>query len=397
MLYAFYVLVALLIAQGAFSLIEGLQFRAFARRALRETDGDFTPKATIIAPCKGLDCDLEQNVRALFNLDYPDYDIVFAIASGDDPSRPLLDHAIAEHPERRAELIVAGFSDERSEKVNNLLAALRYVSPLTEALVFVDLDAGVTPVWLRALVSPLGQPRIGATTGYRWYLPRRGGFWSSMLSAWNGSVATTLGDHGRNFAWGGSTGILRETFDRIGVENLWKSAVSDDYTLTRAVQRAGLRVSFQPRCLVASREYASLASLLEFTTRQVTITRVYRPAVWWTGFASHVLFCAGFFGGFAVAMSRVFRGDSAAALLVMLAIVYLLGSIKGWLRIVAATEVLSGMAGEVKRLWWMFCLLWPLVSVLFLCNFVGSAGTRRIVWRGVSYEMRSSSETRVVR
>ncbi|HEV8484247.1 MAG TPA: glycosyltransferase [Blastocatellia bacterium] len=397
MLYASYVLIALLIAQGAFSLIEGLQFRAFVRRALREAAGDFTPKATIIAPCKGLDCDLEANVRALFNLDYPDYDIIFAIASADDPSRPLLDQVIADHPERPAEVVVAGLSDERSEKVNNLLAALKHVGLLTEALIFVDLDARVTPAWLRALVSPLDQTRVGAATGYRWYFARQGGFWSSMLSAWNGSVATTLGDHGRNFAWGGSTGIMRETFDRIGVEDLWKGAVSDDYSLTRAVQRAGLRVTFQPRCLVASPERASLASLLEFTTRQVTITRVYRPAVWWTGFASHLLFCAGFFGGFAIAMSRAFRGDSATGLLAMLGVIYILGSIKGWLRIVSAAEVLSGIAGELKGLWWMFCLLWPLVSVLFLCNFVGSAVTRRIVWRGVSYEMRSSSETRVVR
>ena len=397
MLYAFYVLIALLIAQGAFSLIEGLQFRAFVRRALSEVDGEFTPKASIIAPCKGLDRDLEENVRALFSLDYPDYDIVFAIASINDISRPLLEQVIAEHPERRACVIVAGLSDERSEKVNNLLAALKHLDPIIEALIFVDLDARVTPGWLRALVSALDDPRVGAATGYRWYLPRKSGFWSALLSAWNGSVATTLGDHQRNFAWGGSTAILHETFDRIGVEKLWKGAVSDDYALTRAVQRAGLRVSFQPRCLVASREQASLASLLEFTTRQVTITRVYRPAVWWTGFASHLLFCAGFFGGFAATMGRVVGGDSAAGLLGLLFIVYLLGSIKGWLRVVSAAEALPGSAGEIKQLCWMFCLLWPLVSVLFLCNFCGSLLTRRIVWRGVSYEMRSASETRVVR
>ena len=397
MLYAFYVIIALLIAQGAFSLIEGLQFRAFVRRAMSEADGEFTPKATIIAPCKGLDADLEENVRALFDLDYPDYDIVFAIASSDDFSRPLLEQAIVEHPERRASIVVAGLNEERSEKVNNLLCALKHVGPLTKALIFVDLDARVTRSWLRSIVSPLADPRVGATTGYRWYLPERGGFWSSMLSAWNGSVATTLGDHGRNFAWGGSTGIMLETFDRIGVKEFWARAVSDDYALTHAVQRGGLRVSFQPRCLVASRENASLASLLEFTTRQVTITRVYRPRVWWTGFVSHLLFCAGFFGGLAVALSRVVGGYSATVLLALLSIAYLLGSIKGWLRVFSAAEALAGSAGEIKRLWWVFCLLWPLVSVLFLCNFFRSSLTRRIVWRGVSYEMRSPSETRVLR
>ena len=397
MVYAFYVVIALLVAQGAFSLIEGLQFRAFVRRALREPAGEFTPKAVIIAPCKGLDLDLEENVGALFDLDYPDYQIIFAIALPDDPSRPLLERAMAERPDRPSCVIVAGLSGERSEKVNNLLVALNKVDPDRKALIFVDLDAKVTSDWLRALVSPLGDSRVGAATGYRWYLPRQGGFWSSLLSAWNGSVATTLGDHGRNFAWGGGTGILRETFDRIGVENLWKGAVSDDYALTRAVQRAGLRVSFQPRCLVASRERSSLASLLEFTTRQVTITRVYRPAVWWTGFASHLLFCAGFFGGFALAMNRAVIGHSTAGLLAMLAIIYILGSMKGMLRIESASRVLSGVAREVKRLWWMFCLLWPLVSILFLWNFVASSLRRRIVWRGVAYEMRSPSETRVVR
>jgi ceramide glucosyltransferase len=397
MLYALYVLITLLIAQGAYSLIEGLQFRAFVRRILSQPERYFTPKATIIAPCKGLDCDLEENVRALFNLDYPDYEIIFALGSTDDPSRQLLDRLIREHAGRRASVIVAGLSDERSEKVNNLLAALKHVSALTEALIFVDLDARVTPIWLRALVSPLSDPRVGAATGYRWYLPRQGGFWSSLLSAWNGSVATTLGDHGRNFAWGGSTAILRQTFNRIGVERVWKGAVSDDYALTRAVQQAGLRISFQPRCLLASREQASLASLLEFTTRQVTITRVYRPNVWWAGFASHLLFCAGSFGGFAVALSRMFRGDSAGLLLAMLLIIYILGSIKGLLRIASAGEALPGDVSEINKLWWMFCLLWPMVSILFLSNFLASAVTRRIVWRGVSYEMRSPSETRVRR
>jgi hypothetical protein len=93
----------------------------------------------------------------------------------------------------------------------------------------------------------------------------------------------------------------------------------------------------------------------------------------------------------------VIESDPAGVLAGMLLIIYILGSIKGWLRISSAAEALSGNAGEIRRLWWMFCLLWPLVSVLFLYNFFASAVTRRIVWRGVSYEMRSASETRVAR
>jgi hypothetical protein len=399
MLYAFYVLVALLVAQGVFSLLEGIQFRSFVRRSIRESaGGPFKPRTMIVAPCKGVHCGLEENVRALFALDYPNYEIVFTIAQSEDPSRPIIERLLNEYPAVRARIVVAGRSGRRGEKVNNLLAALQCASPETEAHVFVDLDARVAPDWLESLVAPLVDPRVGASTGYRWYVPDRGSFWSALLSAWNGSVATTLGDHGRNFAWGGSTAILRETFDRIGVRERWEGVVSDDYALTSAVEDAGLRVRFEPKCLVpSSEEDVTLRSLIEFTTRQVIITRVYRPAVWWTGLISHLLFNAGFFGGMAFVVIRASSGGVVVSPIVALAVIYALGSIKGWLRIESAAEALSDKGPAIRRLWWMFCVLWPLVSMLFLYNFVRSAMTRRISWRGVSYEMKSSSETTVIR
>jgi ceramide glucosyltransferase len=398
MSYIFYVLAALLIAQGVFSLIEGIHFRSFVRRSLRKSaQVTFAPASMIIAPCKGVDRGLEENVRALFALDYPNYEIVFAIASSDDPCRPLIERLIDEHPASRARIVVAGQSSRRGEKVNNLMAAVESAGPDIKALVFVDLDARVPVDWLKRLVAPLVDGRVGASTGYRWYVPERGGFWSALLSAWNGSVATTLGDHRRNFAWGGSTAILRETFDTIGVRERWKEAVSDDYALTSAVQDAGLRVTFEPSCMVPSLEDATLKSLIEFTTRQVTITRVYRPMVWWTGLISHLMFNAGFFGGIALVVSRALSGSVAVAALVALAVIFALGSIKGWLRIDSAAAAVQEAGPAITQLWWMFCLLWPLVSVLFLYNFFVSSMTRRITWRGVVYEMKSPSKTIVIR
>ena len=323
-----------MIAQGVFSLIEGIHFRSFVRRSLRESvPGSYMPTCMVIAPCKGVDRGLEENVRALFALDYPNYEVVFAIASSDDPCRSKVERVIDEHPANRARIVVAGRSTRRGEKVTNLLAAIAAASPDTEALVFVDLDARVPAGWLKSLVAPLVDGRVGASTGYRWYVPESGGFWSALLSAWNGSVATTLGDHRRTFAWGGSTAILRATFDRIGVRGRWEDAVSDDYALTSAVQDAGLRVRFEPRCLVPSLEEATFKSLIEFTTRQVIITRVYRPAVWWTGLISHLLFNAGFFGGIALAISRALGGNVPVTALIGLSVIFILGSVKGWLRI----------------------------------------------------------------
>lgn len=395
--YFFYIFAALLIIQGLFSLIEGIQFRAFVSRSLREPVGSFTPRASIIAPCKGVEPELEENLDALFAQDYTAYEIIFAIASGEDAARPAIEKVMARHPRVASRLVIAKPDDRRSEKISNLLSALDSVAAKSEALVFVDSDARAHKDWLRALVAPLSDSRVGAATGYRWYLPERGGLWSAALSAWNGSVATTLGDHGRNFAWGGATAILRKTFERTGIRDRWQSAVSDDYALTRALQDARMQISFVPRCLMQSREDVNLGKLMEFTTRQVIITRVYRPRMWWVGLISNLLFAAVFFGGIGLVLSRMLHGDHAALPLLMLAMIYSLGSIKGALRLFAARDALPSAREEIMRLWWMFCLLWPMVSLIFLYNFIKSGTTRRIYWRGVCYEMRSPTETIVGR
>jgi ceramide glucosyltransferase len=395
-IYVFYVLAALLIVQGLLSLLEGIRFRAFIHRSLKEPAGSFTPKVAIIAPCKGVDNGLAENLDALFNQDYPDFEIIFAIASKDDAARPVIERAKARHPEVASRLVIASSSNHRSQKISNLLSALDAVGAQSEALVFVDSDARAHKGWLRALVAPLTDRSVGAATGYRWYLPDRGGLWSALLSAWNGSVATTLGDHNRNFAWGGATAILRDTFERIDIGQRWQGAVSDDYALTRAIGDARMRISFVPRCLMPSREDVSLGELLEFTTRQVIITRVYRPRTWWVGLISNSLFAAGFFGGIAYALGRVIGGEAAGLLVVMLATIYVLGSLKGALRMIAAGEGIGSARNCVTGLWWMFCLLWPIVSLVFVYNFVKSATTRRIHWRGVCYEMVSPTRTLIV-
>jgi cellulose synthase/poly-beta-1,6-N-acetylglucosamine synthase-like glycosyltransferase len=423
----FLLLAAILILQGLLSLAEGVAYHAYVRRSISTDAGGAAPRASIIAPCKGLEPGFEASLAALFDQHYPDYEIIFALASEDDPAKAAIARMMQSRPDRTSKLVIAAPSDKRSEKINNLLAAIEQADPSSKVLVFVDSDVLADRDWLRNLVGPLADPAVGASTGYRWYLPPGGtrgtgrrvsaspplrvAFWSHLLSAWNGSVATTLGNHGRNFAWGGSTAIRRETFDRIGVAVRWENAVSDDYVLTRAVQDAGLRIRFVPRCLMVTRESATFKSLLEFTTRQIIITRVYRPAAWWVGLISHGLFALGFFGGLGMLLIRlgvglwrhgalglnaeIFAGR-IMALAAALIVIYILGSLKGALRLRAVSIALKDVRKEITESWVAFCVLWPAVSLLFLYNFLKSSTTRRITWRGVCYELVSDSETKIV-
>ncbi len=404
MLAVFYILAALLIVQGIFSLIEGARFLAYVKREMGSPNGNFTPKVTIIAPCKNLDPSLEENLAALFKQDYPDYEIIFIVASPGDPARAVIQKVMADNPARPARLVIAGKARGRSEKVNNLLAAVADARIDSAAYATVDSDARVHTLWLRRLVAPLADEKVGASTGYRWYLPadspaqpsKARGFWQALLSAWNGSIATGLGPHRRNFAWGGSTAILKSNFERLKIADRWRHALSDDYALTSGVQAAGKHIHFVPDCLLVSRDDMGPSALFEFTTRQIIITRVYNPKLWWTGMVSHALFCSTFFGGIVLALAQTVKGHESLLIWIMLALIYALGSAKGWLRLAGAKEALPSLTSEIDRLWWMFILLWPLVAALFFYNFTRSATTREIDWRGTRYEMRSATETIVI-
>src|SRR5207249_11787375 len=119
----------------------------------------------------------------------------------------------------------------------------------------------------------------------------RGNLPTALLAAWNAPVATRLDEKGKNFCWGGGTAIRRSIFEQSGFMDAWRNSVSDDYSLTRALQRANRSIVFIPECLTLSNVETDLEGLLEFTTRQVLITRVYAGNVWWTAAATHLLYC----------------------------------------------------------------------------------------------------------
>ena len=391
----FCALAFLLLLQSFVALLAGLRL---ARHAWRDPSSRFEryhPKVAIIVPCKGLDHGFEENIRALFAQDYRDYELIFVTESESDPAYDVLTRLIHESHRGAAWLVAAGESQNCGQKVHNLRAALNTLNAVdrrAEVIVFADSDARPTINWLGELVTPLGDNRVGATTGFRWYLPIRGGFWSRLLSVWNASTLTLLGEHS-SLAWGGATAIRRENFDRLGIKQKWEGAVSDDYVLAKTVLAAGQRIEFVPPCLMASQSDVSLRELLEFTTRQIRITRVYAPRLWWLALVSHTLYNFTFWGSLAWLAIKGFssgRGDTLASILIG---IFALGTMSGWLRAAVASHSLAAHRQQLRKLQWAYVLLGPLVSILYLYNLLASVVTRRIVWRGIGYEMLSPSKT----
>ncbi|MFN2512024.1 MAG: glycosyltransferase family 2 protein [Pyrinomonadaceae bacterium] len=403
----FYFFAAIVIWLGILSLRGGQRFAQYFRLDPARPLPDFTPFVSVIAPTRGLNQGLHENLAALFQQEYTDYEIIFVTDDERDASLRVIEEvkrsvASANRPSTdqkvSTSVIIAGAAVHSGQKVHNLRVAAGQIDSRSEALVFVDADARPQIHWLRSLVAPLHDERIGAATGYRWFIPLHGGLASHLCSVWNASIASALGENDfKNFCWGGSTAIRRGTFERLRITERWRGTVSDDFVLTNALKEAHLPIHFVPACLTASLEDCTFGELIEFTTRQLKITRVYAPHLWKAVLIGSLLFVTVFFGGIVLVSARALLGLSFGLPLLLLCVIFVLGALKGFVRLRAVQLPLAKYRRELSRTLPAHLLLWPLTSALFLYNAVVAMFSRRIEWRGIRYELKSPTEAVIIR
>ncbi len=397
----FYFFAGIVILQGIASLRGGFSYLKYVRREMSRPPSDFTPLVSLIAPCRGLDQGFKENLAALFHQAYPAYEIIFVTDKASDPSLPVIEEVrreVGAQSPVKSRIVIAGETLESGQKVHNLCAAVSEADSASVCFVFTDTDARPGANWLRSLVAPLADKTVGAATGYRWFIPERGGVASHLRAVWNASVATALGENGdKNFCWGGATAIRREVFEKLEMLKHWRGTVSDDFTLMRALRRAKLPIYFVPACLTASVEDCNFRELLEFTTRQVKITRVYASHFWKAVLLGGMLFDTVFFGGLALVIRRAALGHNYALPLILLSIIFILGAGKSALRLRAVKLALKDYKAQLNKGALAHLWLWPFTSIIFLYNALCALFSRRINWRGITYELKSPTETVIMR
>jgi ceramide glucosyltransferase len=391
----FYFLAILQIGIGLYLLWGGLRWLGYARRRLRGDPGSYTPRAAVLCPCKGLEPGLERNLAALTEFNYEDYEVFYILASADDPAHNAVQR-IAEESRIPAHVVIADQPQGCGEKVNNLRVAIQQLDPTFEVLVFADSDGRPGKHWLRRMVAPLNDSHIGAVTTMRWLIASRANLASALLAVWNASIVTLLREHGRNFCWGGGTAISRIVFEQTGVLEEWSHSVSDDYSMTRALERANRPIVFLPDCLTPSFVNADFAGLLEFTNRQILITRIYSSRTWAAAAVTHLLYGVTLLLGAYLTLVNVFATLPSFHLAVLTFVPMLLAAMRSALRLVAVTEILPVEKSEVMDQASAYIVWGIFIPFLFILNFAASLFTRKIRWRGVTYELISPQQTRIL-
>ena len=104
-------------------------------------------------PLCGVETFSRETLRSIFALDYPDYEIIFCLASADDPIAPLVRGAIDAHPERPARLLIGDDRVSANPKLNNVVKgwkAARY-----DWVIIADSNVLMPPDYIQRLLAAL--------------------------------------------------------------------------------------------------------------------------------------------------------------------------------------------------------------------------------------------------
>ncbi len=396
----YYVFATVILLIQAVVLVEAYRNLIYTRRQYRPTPSKYQPRTAVISPCKGMDTTFDRNINSLFHLNYPDYEIFFVVDSATDPAYRRITEIIEQnsansHPVK-AHLVIAGPAQTSSQKVHNLLTVCNSLPSDFEVLAFIDSDACLKSHFLTSLVHPLRRKDVGASTGYRWFVPVDNRIGSAVLSAINAFFASQMGPHSWVSTWGGAMALQRKTYDQINLSQVWRNCCTDDYPLTTAVHKADLLVIFAPACYVASYEKTSWRDLFSFARRQFIITRVYMHRLWVLAILGMGHFVVAFWTGLLVSLYLYANSSVHARYAAMLPVFLMVASIvKALFRQIMIRKILPEDRYRLLVPALIDIFLQPFLAVFTLACLISSAFSRVIVWRGIRYTLHSANHTEI--
>jgi ceramide glucosyltransferase len=234
---------------------------------------------SILKPVKGVDAESFENYSSFCKQDFPLYQIVFAVASSDDPVIPVIERLVKAYPEVDIELVVDGRIHGPNYKVCNLMHA--YPKAKYDLLIVCDSDIRVGPRYLQEVTAPFRDPDVGLVTSlYR--SPRvpnvptaleSMGFTTEMIP----NVMAALYLEGLSFALGASMAVRREALEKIGGFSSLVDYLADDYQLGNMVYRAGYRLELSGYFVESVMKCESLQGILSRQLRWARTMRASRP------------------------------------------------------------------------------------------------------------------------
>ena len=332
---------------------------------------DFLPPVSCLKPIKGLDEDAYENYASFCRQDYPEYEIVFCVDL-DDPALPVLEKLIRDFPERQIRLLFGSGRNAINDKVGRLTRLTTEAK--YDLFVITDGDVRVRPDYLRTVVSPFRDPKVGAATCL--YVSTKetnlvqelqsigmiSDFFAPVMVAWQ------LND--LKVTFGQSIITTRKAVQAYGGYPVIEDRPADDVYAGRLVAEQGFEVKLLPYVVQSVADFQSMSELLHKRTRWMTVQRLMRP---W----GHLGLI--FTWGLPWSLVAVATHPTASV-----AIAYL----GGYAACRIAITWTIGVWGMKQKGLWKKMPLIPVWDAMAFVMWIASFGRRTIRWRGVDYFLR---------
>ena len=239
----------------------------------------FTPPISNLKPIRGIDPEAYENFASLCRQDYPDYELLFCVSSADDPVVPIIEKLARDFPERRIRIIVGSGRSGSNDKVAKLA---RLVSEArNEVLVINDSDVRVTPDYLKTVVAPLQDPKVGAvtcfyaSTGDKTFTDKLQTV--GMMSDFFASIVVARQLDGVKFALGTTIATTRTHLAEFGGYESLENRPADDMLVGRMIAEQGYSIELLPYTVTTVPDYASFSELFHKRLRWMVVMRHMRP------------------------------------------------------------------------------------------------------------------------
>ena len=344
-------------------------------RKIPQARSSFMPAASIVKPVRGLDFEAYENFASFCRLDYPEYEVVFAVSDPRDPVIPIIEKLRADFPSCSMRLITNVPRIGTSDKVNNLCQLVRNAK--YDFLVMSDSDVRVEPDYLKQVLAPFADPEVGAVTAF--YKSLSAGNVASNLDAlgmYMDSAPAALVAwkiEGRlGFAFGWTMATSKKHLKKIGGWEAMVNHHSDDFELGNRIAQSGHRVALMEKPVSMVFPKGSLKEYFSHEMRWSIGLKSVRPWGYWGLVFTHGLPWA--FIGAAVAFSISSKPVAAFYLLA-----YLI------LRVGLAW--LTGVWGLGDRRLAKILWLVPVRDAISFVVWVSGFFSEKITWRGLEYRV----------
>jgi ceramide glucosyltransferase len=334
-----------------------------------QASGELLPVAIMI-PLHGADFEAYENYARFCSLDYPEFQIVFGVRDAKDTSVPIVRRLVADFPDRDITLAISDRTIGQNLKISNLQNMLGLVKH--EQIVIVDSDIRVDHDYLRNVLAPLSDPRVGLvtclyraakTTDFGAKLEAvgiTGEFAAGVLMAWM--------LEGVKFALGSTMATTKTRLASIGGFPALADYLADDFMLGNLIARDS-EVRLSHYVVETAMSPIGLFGMIRHQIRWARSTRISRPM----GYLGLILTY-----GTALAFLLVAADNASMFSLIVLAITLFIRLLMAW---VIGIHWLGDRL--LLRYFWLVPIR-DLLSFLIWCvSWVG----KRVEWRGRQYEV----------